>query len=48
MKMEFLVFSFENGRKDFDLGDFEKKKERFFDLSFFFPYKKKLNQNKII
>lgn len=40
MKMEFLVFSFENGRKDFFyFGEFEKK-ERFFDLSFFSLIKK--------
>jgi len=39
MKMEFLVFSFENGRKDFYLGEFEEK-ERFFDLSFFSLIKK--------
>lgn len=37
--MEFLVFSFENGRKDFYLGEFEEK-ERFFDLSFFSLIKK--------
>lgn len=38
MKVEFLIFSFENGRKNFLFGRVQKKKN--FDLPFsFFPYK---------